>query len=82
MALIRGLKGLYPCPICFVPWNEQSDLSTEHPLRTGAESQRILMDARAKRTLAERDELLKDNGLRDVEVIHFFFTAFGRSNTY
>ncbi|KAJ7640190.1 hypothetical protein B0H17DRAFT_1276808 [Mycena rosella] len=41
MALIRGLNALYPCPICFVPWNEQ--------------------------TAAEREQLLKDNSLRDVE---------------
>ncbi|KAJ6473947.1 hypothetical protein DFH09DRAFT_1293679 [Mycena vulgaris] len=67
MALIRGLQGLYPCPICFVPWNEQSDLSTEHPLRTGKESEEILENARALRTAAEREELLKDHGLRDVE---------------
>ncbi|KAJ7749592.1 hypothetical protein DFH07DRAFT_869219 [Mycena maculata] len=67
MALIRGLQGLYPCPICFVPWNEQSDLSMEHPLRTGEESEQILGNARAKRTLAEREEVLKDHGLRDVE---------------
>ncbi|KAJ6611518.1 hypothetical protein B0H10DRAFT_2165819 [Mycena sp. CBHHK59/15] len=69
MALIRGLQGLYPCPMCFVPWNEQSDLSqaTEHPLRTGAQSERILKVARTKRTVAEREEMLKDNGLRDVE---------------
>ncbi|KAJ7116962.1 hypothetical protein C8R44DRAFT_832414 [Mycena epipterygia] len=67
MALIRGLQGNYPCPICFVPWNEQSDLSTEHPLRTGKESEEILRNARAKRTLGEREDLLKDNGLRDVE---------------
>ncbi|KAJ6476594.1 hypothetical protein DFH09DRAFT_1253495 [Mycena vulgaris] len=67
MTLIRGLQGLYPCPICFVPWNEQSDLSTEHPLRTGRHSEKILGDARALRTVAEKEELLKDNGLRDVE---------------
>ncbi|KAJ6473447.1 hypothetical protein DFH09DRAFT_891190, partial [Mycena vulgaris] len=67
MALIRGLQGLYPCPICFVSWNEQSDLSTEHPLRTGRHSEKILGDARALRTAAEKEELLKDNGLRDVE---------------
>ncbi|KAJ7111639.1 hypothetical protein C8R43DRAFT_1091525 [Mycena crocata] len=67
MALIRGLQGLYPCPICFVPWNEQSDLSTEHPLRTAKESEEILTTARAKNTAAEREEILKDHGLRDAE---------------
>ncbi|KAJ6552133.1 hypothetical protein DFH09DRAFT_1248753 [Mycena vulgaris] len=67
MALIRGLQGLYPCPICFVPWDQQSDLSTAHPLRTGIESQRILEEARETRTVAEREEILKDHGLRDVK---------------
>lgn len=71
MALIRGLNALYPCPICFVPWNEQSDLSTEHPKRTGQESKMILEKARAFRTAAEREQLLKDNSLRDVEVLNF-----------
>ncbi|KAJ6572551.1 hypothetical protein DFH09DRAFT_916657, partial [Mycena vulgaris] len=65
MALIRGLQGLYPCPICFVPWNEQSDLSTDHLVRTGNGSQEIVEQARAQHTAADRDELLKDNGLRD-----------------
>ncbi|KAJ7757236.1 hypothetical protein DFH07DRAFT_868144 [Mycena maculata] len=67
MALIRGLQGLYPCPICFVPWNEQSDLSAEHPLRTGSESQHIVEQARELRTAADREEHLKDHGLRDVD---------------
>ncbi|KAJ7126505.1 hypothetical protein C8R43DRAFT_1028329 [Mycena crocata] len=67
MALIRGLQGLYPCPICFVPWNEQSDLSTEHPLRTGKESEKLLKEARAKTTVAAQEEILKDHGLRNVE---------------
>ncbi|KAJ7460514.1 hypothetical protein B0H11DRAFT_2286132 [Mycena galericulata] len=67
MALIRGLQGLYPCPICFVPWNEQSDLSIEHPKRTAKGSEEILEDARAERTAAGREEHLKDHGLRDVE---------------
>ncbi|KAK7001923.1 hypothetical protein R3P38DRAFT_2540149 [Favolaschia claudopus] len=67
MTLIRGLQSLYPCPICFVPWNEQSDLSTEHPLRTAKDSKARLEEARACATLGEREELLKDYSLRDVE---------------
>ncbi|KAJ7849957.1 hypothetical protein B0H14DRAFT_2445266 [Mycena olivaceomarginata] len=67
MALIRGVQGLYPCPMCFVPWNEQSDLSTEHPRRTAQDSKDKLEKARACRTLAEREEILKENSLRDVE---------------
>ncbi|KAJ7914598.1 hypothetical protein B0H13DRAFT_2250692 [Mycena leptocephala] len=67
MALIRGLTSMYPCPICFVPWQEQSDLSIEHPQRVAEDSERLIQGARALRTAAEREELLKDNGLRDVE---------------
>ncbi|KAJ7613491.1 hypothetical protein FB45DRAFT_1112023 [Roridomyces roridus] len=67
MALIRGLQCLYPCPICFVPWNEQDDLSQEHPKRSATETQEILKEARAKRTVAEKEEILKDHGMRDVE---------------
>ncbi|KAJ7822940.1 hypothetical protein B0H13DRAFT_2241567 [Mycena leptocephala] len=64
MALIRGLTSMYPCPICFVPWQEQSDLSTEHPHRIAEDSKRLIQEARAMRTAAEREELLKDHGLR------------------
>ncbi|KAJ7922455.1 hypothetical protein B0H13DRAFT_2230481 [Mycena leptocephala] len=67
MALIRGLTSMYPCPICFVPWQEQSDLSIEHPQRVAEDSERLIQEARVLRTAAEREELLKDNGLRDVE---------------
>ncbi|KAJ7710748.1 hypothetical protein B0H17DRAFT_1123862 [Mycena rosella] len=67
MALIRGLQALYPCPICFVPWNEQSDISTEHPKRTGQDSKANLKAARACKTAADREAILKENSLRDVE---------------
>ncbi|KAJ6553880.1 hypothetical protein B0H10DRAFT_1848583, partial [Mycena sp. CBHHK59/15] len=69
MALIRGLQALYPCPMCFVPWNEQSDLSTKHLLRTAEDSQQKLEEARACQTAAEREEILKANSLCDVDNI-------------
>ena len=68
MALIRGLNAMYLCPICYVPWQEQSDLSMEHPHRVSQDSESLVQEARTLRTAAEREELLKDNGLRDVEV--------------
>jgi hypothetical protein len=67
MALIRGEKGLYPCPICLVPRGQQSDLSTFHTLRTAAHTREIY-EAGQKLTSAEREELLKSEGLRNVEV--------------
>jgi hypothetical protein len=58
-----------------VPWQEQSDLSTEHPQRIAEDSKQLIQEARALRTAAEREELLKDNGLRDVEVSKFMFQS-------
>jgi hypothetical protein len=67
MALIRGEKGLFPCPICLVPRDEQSDLSKLHPLRT-AEQTRSAYETGLELTAADCDELLKSKGLRNVEV--------------
>ncbi|KAG1857471.1 hypothetical protein F4604DRAFT_1589912 [Suillus subluteus] len=67
MALIRGLKGKFPCPICLVPRDEQSVLSHELRLRTSAESEETLRLARAKKSKKEREKLLKTYSLRDVE---------------
>lgn len=64
MALIHRLQGLYPCPTCFVLWDEQSDRSAEHPLHMGLN----LNISRELRTAADREEHLKDHGLRDVDV--------------
>ncbi|KIK31487.1 hypothetical protein CY34DRAFT_58649, partial [Suillus luteus UH-Slu-Lm8-n1] len=38
MALIRGLKGKFPCPVCLVPQDEQYILTT-HKLRTRHQSE-------------------------------------------
>ncbi|KAJ7099596.1 hypothetical protein B0H15DRAFT_1002950 [Mycena belliarum] len=67
MALIRGLQALYPCPICFVPWQDQSNILNKHPQRSQQDSEMKLQQARACRTAAEREEILKDNSLRDAE---------------
>ncbi|KAK7059887.1 hypothetical protein R3P38DRAFT_3523832 [Favolaschia claudopus] len=67
MALIRGSGGLYPCPICFVPWNEQSNLSEKHPLRCADDTARIIEEARQMPTAKDKEEHLKQNGLRDVD---------------
>ncbi|KAG1788983.1 uncharacterized protein HD556DRAFT_1433910 [Suillus plorans] len=67
MALIRGLKGKFPCPICLVPQDEQSVLSHELQLRTSTESEETLRLARAKKSKKERENLLKTYSLRDVE---------------
>jgi hypothetical protein len=69
MTLIRGVQGLYPCPVCLIPWDQQSDLSVRHVLRTAEQTQGILREADAAQTREAAEELLKDYGLRDVKVI-------------
>jgi hypothetical protein len=71
MTLIRGVQGLYPCPVCLVPWDQLSDLSVRHVLRTAEQTQGILREADAAQTRGAAEELLKDYGLRDVKVLSF-----------
>jgi len=68
MALIRGLKGKFPCPICLVPQDMQSTFSDTYPLRTSAHSEDILKSARALPSKKEKEKMLKSFSLRDVEV--------------
>lgn len=67
MALIRGEKGLFPCPICLVPKNEQADLTKTHERRTAEHTQEIF-EAGLELSAAEHEELLKSEGMRNVEV--------------
>lgn len=71
MALIRGEKGLYPCPICLVPRDQQSDLSRSYTLRTAAHTQEFY-EAGLKLRATEREELLKSKGLRNVAVCEIY----------
>lgn len=67
MALIRGLKGLYPCPICFVKSDEQSDITVVPDLRTSKHSEEAVRKARTLNAEGAED-LLKGFGLRNVDV--------------
>ena len=67
MALIRGLRGLCPCPKCLVPRDKLSDLSHNHELRTAQGIQGIFEKARNLGATA-RDEIFKKAGLRDIKV--------------
>ncbi|KAJ7841566.1 hypothetical protein B0H14DRAFT_3693937 [Mycena olivaceomarginata] len=66
MALIRGLRALYPCPICYVKKDDQSELSKHADLRTSKESKDTVMQAR-KLNREDQEELLKSHGLRNVD---------------
>jgi len=67
MALICGEKGHYPCPICLVPRDSQSDLTVSYPVRTAEHTQKIYKQG-LELTGVEREELLKSEGLQNVEV--------------
>ena len=69
MALIRGLGSLRPCPICFVPDDMLSDLTETYPLRTAAETKKLVEEVRAPGvSSAEREERLKAAGVRGLNV--------------
>jgi hypothetical protein len=70
MALIRGTKGNFPCPMCLVPRSDQSDLTKVHTLRT-SQCSKDLYESGLGRTAAVREDLLKTQSLRNVEVCIF-----------
>ena len=67
MALIWGLRGLCPCPKCLVPKDQLSDLTQQHMLRTGQGVQDFFDEA-ADLGAVDKENLLKEQGLRDIEV--------------
>jgi hypothetical protein len=67
MALIRGLRGLCPCPKCLVPKDQLSDLTQHHLLRTGQGVKDLFVEA-ANLGAVDKDNLLKEQGLHDIEV--------------
>jgi hypothetical protein len=67
MALIRGLRGLCPCPKCLVPKDQLSDLTQIHRPRTGQGIQDLFDEATDMGTV-DRNNLFKAQGLRDIEV--------------
>ncbi|TFK20498.1 hypothetical protein FA15DRAFT_599615 [Coprinopsis marcescibilis] len=78
MAMIRGIKGLFPCPVCLVPREEQSDLSKSWRLRTTPWMQQVFMDT-VGMTKEGRNNVLKGYGLRAVENA---FWSFELSDVY
>ncbi|KAJ7742490.1 hypothetical protein DFH07DRAFT_750448 [Mycena maculata] len=66
MALIRGLRGLYPCPICLVKSDEQSDVTVVPEARSTSHSYGTVQKARTLNAEG-REDLLKASGLRNVD---------------
>lgn len=72
ISLIRGLNSKFPCPVCLVPGDKLTDLSTDYPLRTTAEMENVYKSSVAMNA-AGSEELLKNYGLRAVSVTEIFF---------
>ncbi|KAI0796362.1 hypothetical protein BC629DRAFT_1734435 [Irpex lacteus] len=63
-ALIRGLHGLSPCPICLVPEGDLSDLSKTYAERQEAHAQGLVQKVEGK---GVKEKKIKQFGLRAVE---------------
>ena len=75
MALIHGTTSKRPCPICFVGAEELSDITRTWMLRTAVNTQEILRRAHGIQGVTEREKLLTEHGIRDVDVSSLFFFA-------
>lgn len=68
MALTRGFRGLRPCPVCLVPQNDQRRLTERYPLRTIDGTRSTMELVKSARTAADKEILLKENGIRAISV--------------
>ncbi|KAG1786171.1 uncharacterized protein HD556DRAFT_1434837 [Suillus plorans] len=67
MALICGLMGKFPCPICLVPREELSKTSNVYRLRTSTDAKALRARARESTTIEAREQILSSESLRDVD---------------
>ncbi|KAG0694025.1 hypothetical protein DFH29DRAFT_985372 [Suillus ampliporus] len=58
---------LWPCPVCLVSREELWDTSKSYRRWTSNESQGLVAAARVKETMEDREELLKEQALHDID---------------
>ena len=75
MALIRGLQSNFPCPICLIPKDQLSKLQV-FPARDQAQSRAIVSSARDASSVKERERVLKEYSLRNVDVSYIISVSF------
>ena len=68
MALICGSNSKRPCPICLVNGNELVNITKRSTLRTALDNQQLLQEACGIQRIFEREKLLSEHGIRDVDV--------------
>jgi hypothetical protein len=77
MALLHGVNGNFPCPVCLVPQESQWDLSQNFALRTKDDSRHQFLRAMEERTLEKHNEILKMHSIRPIEVGCLFIILSG-----
>jgi len=75
MSLIRGSTSKRPCPVCTVGAEELVDITRTWPARTAAHTQELVTQAR-KLKASERESLLSEHGIRNVDVSQVLLTTF------
>ncbi|KAI0284933.1 hypothetical protein BC826DRAFT_1189767 [Russula brevipes] len=68
MSLIRGSTSKRPCPVCLVKAEDLADITKTWPFRTADHTQDIIQQARALHSANEREKLLSENGIRNVDI--------------
>ncbi|KAI5992667.1 hypothetical protein EDD15DRAFT_2388187 [Pisolithus albus] len=71
MALVRGVKSNFPCPVCLIPRDDISKFPAQCKLRTSAGVIKVLQEARSQETTEKREQILMQQGLRDVDNAFF-----------
>ncbi|KAI5985055.1 hypothetical protein EDD15DRAFT_2390223 [Pisolithus albus] len=79
MALICGVKSNFPCPICLIPRDRISDFPAQCELRTSENVLKVLQEARSQDTAEKREQILIQQGLRDVDSA---FTVVANTDVY
>lgn len=68
MALIRGLMGKFPCPVCLIPCEELSKGLNTYRLRSSGDAKALHARARDSMAAEVREQVLSSKSLRDVNV--------------
>jgi phage-related baseplate assembly protein len=73
MALIRGLRGLFPCPRCLVPSDELTQFMQHYAFRSTVSMKSIVEKANSFVLAGDKEELLKSYGLRSANVSRLIY---------
>ena len=78
MVLIRGVMSKFPCPICLVPCEQLSKMavSGQYKQCTSSMVVQILRTAREQQRADEKEAILMDYGLQDVDVSKLLICLF------